>query len=153
MILADVMTTAVVTVSMDDTLRDIRQIFDRHRFHHVVVVEGGKAVGIISDRDVLKHLSPFIGKLSERPQDVGCLSRRAHQIMTRRLTFAGPDTPIAEALALMIHSDISCLPVLDANSKCIGVVTSRDMLRWCSRCAAGSKAAPAPTVSVPFAAA
>lgn len=133
--LADVMTTTVVTVSMDDNLRQIRQIFDRYRFHHVVVVENDKAVGIISDRDVLKHLSPFIGKLSERAQDVDCLNRRAHQIMTRRLTYASPDTPIADALTLMIQNDISCLPVVDGTGKCIGIVTSRDMLRWCTRCA------------------
>ncbi len=141
MTLADIMTTTVVTVSMDDNLRDIRQIFDRYRFHHVVVVEDGKAVGIISDRDVLKHLSPFIGKLSERAQDVDCLNRRAHQIMTRRLMHASPEMPISDALALMIQNDISCLPVLDGNGKCLGVVTSRDMLRWCTRCALPRSAA------------
>jgi len=168
MTLADIMTTTVVTVSMDDNLRDIRQIFNRYRFHHVVVVEDGKAVGIISDRDVLKHLSPFIGKLSERAQDVDCLNRRAHQIMTRRLMHATPETPIADALALMIQNDISCLPVLNADGKCIGVVTSRDMLRWCTRCALptpnvasapgpATKTAPAstqaPGVSAPYVAA
>lgn len=151
MTLADIMTTTVVTVSMDDTLRQIRQIFDRHRFHHVVVVENGKAVGLISDRDVLKHLSPFIGKLSERAQDVQCLNRRAHQIMRRRLTFGTPDTPIADALALMIQKDLSCLPVLDENGACVGIVTSRDMLRWCTQCSVPARpAAPAPAVAAPF---
>ncbi len=145
--LADVMTTSVVTVSMDDNLRHIRQIFDRYRFHHVIVVENGKAVGIISDRDVLKHLSPFIGKLSERAQDVDCLNRRAHQIMTRRLTHATPETPVADALVLMIQNDISCLPVLNDQGKCTGIVTSRDMLRWCTRCAVPSQAAPVPAAA------
>src|SRR5262245_24623856 len=133
MILSDIMITTVVTVSMDDTLRHIRSIFDKYKFHHVIVVEDNKAVGIISDRDVLKHLSPFIGKLSERPQDVDCLNRRAHQIMGRRLTYADPDTPIADAMMLMIQNDISCLPVLDAHGHCLGIVTSRDMLRWCTK--------------------
>lgn len=144
MILSDIMTRTVVTVSMDDNLRDIRRIFERHRFHHVVVVESGKAVGIISDRDVLKHLSPFIGKLSERPQDVECLNRRAHQIMKRRLTYASPNTLVNDAVQLMIQKDLSCLPVLDETGRCIGIVTSRDMLRWCTRCALPTPTVPGP---------
>lgn len=135
MTLADIMTPNVVTVSMDDTLRGIRQIFDRYKFHHVVVVEQGKAVGVISDRDVLKHLSPFVGKLSERTQDVESLQRRAHQIMSRQLVSAPPGTSIGDAITLMIQRDISCLVVTDAGGRCAGIVTSRDMLRWCTRCA------------------
>lgn len=141
MTLADIMTATVVTVSMDDSLRSIRHIFEEHKFHHVVVVHAGRAVGIISDRDVLKNLSPFIGKLSERVQDVECLNRRAHQIMTRRLIFAAPETPIGDALAMMIERDISCLPVIDGQGRCVGIVTSRDMLRWCTACYAPRAAA------------
>jgi acetoin utilization protein AcuB len=144
MTVAEIMTPNVVTVSMDDTLRQIRQIFERHRFHHVVVVERGKAVGVISDRDVLKHLSPFVGKLSERTQDLESLQRRAHQIMSRQLISAPPTTTIGEAITLMIQRDISCLVVTDPDGKCVGIVTSRDMLRWCTRCALPeSQAAPA----------
>jgi acetoin utilization protein AcuB len=142
MTLATIMTHHVVTVSMDDTLRDIRRIFNAHRFHHVVVAHDGKAVGIISDRDVLKNLSPFVGKLSERAQDADSLNRRAHQIMTRRLISGHPEMPIADAIAIMIQTNISCLPVLDPDGRCVGIITSRDMLRWCTRCALAA-AAPA----------
>ncbi|MBY0309388.1 MAG: CBS domain-containing protein, partial [Phycisphaerales bacterium] len=65
----NVMTTDLVTVKPEDTLGEVREIFDTHRFHHLLVIEHGKVVGIISDRDLLKHLSPFVGKISERAQD------------------------------------------------------------------------------------
>ena len=82
----DIMTRAVVSVHVDDTLGRIRQIFEESSFHHVLVTRQGKLVGVISDRDLLKHLSPFLGsKWMERTQDRNILSRKAHQIMKRRL--------------------------------------------------------------------
>ena len=146
MTLNDIMTTGVITVSMDDSLRTVREIFDRYAFHHVVVVHKGKAVGLISERDILKHLSPFIGKISERVQDTASLNKRAHQIMTRLVISAAPDTTIPNAIETMLKHDLSCLPVLNEGGRCVGIVTSRDMLRWCTACAIGPSA-PVPRAS------
>lgn len=77
------MTRKVVTVEMDDTLLTIRMIFQHVKFHHLVVVENRKLVGIISDRDVLREVSSFIGKRIETTRDLDTLKKRAHQIMTR----------------------------------------------------------------------
>jgi acetoin utilization protein AcuB len=140
-ILDDIMTRHVVTVSPDDTLATIRSIFDRFHFHHILVVEQDRMIGIISDRDLLKHLSPFVGRLAERTQDLASLKQKAHQIMCRHVTTARPETPIGDALLLLIQRRISCLPVLDDQGRCAGIVTTRDLLRWCTRCATGSCAA------------
>ena len=125
----EIMTTRVVTVSMDDSLRSVRGLFEQHRFHHLLVVEGHKLVGIISDRDLLRNLSPFLGhNLSERTQDAATLNKRAHQIMTRGLISAGPDTTLQAAVELMLKQRISCLPIVDEQSRPLGIVTWRDIL-------------------------
>lgn len=127
---SDAMTSNVVTVRLDDTLEQIRGVFARYKFHHVVVVERGRAVGVISDRDLLKHLSPFIGTMNEREVDTRSLQRRAHQVMTRKLIHVQSETPLAAAANLMMQQNVSCLPVLDHDEKCIGIITWRDLLRW-----------------------
>jgi len=78
-----IMTNRVATVEMDDSLRIIHGIFCYAKFHHLLVVDNHKLVGVISDRDLLKANSPFLGTPAERPQDTARLSRKAHQIMTR----------------------------------------------------------------------
>ena len=92
-----IMSKRVVTVSPDDSLGVVRRLFDEHRFHHLIVVENGVARGVISHRDLLKHLSPFVGTLSEAKRDAWTLEKRVHQIMSRGIVWAEPETPITDA--------------------------------------------------------
>ena len=131
----DVMTKDVVEVSPDDDLEAIRRLFDVRRFHHALVVEDGKLWGVISDRDLLRHASPFLGTLAERPQDAATRSRKAHSLMTRKPITIGPDAPMREAARRMLEERVSCLPVVDAGGAVVGVVTSRDVLRWATTAA------------------
>lgn len=127
----DIMTTRVETIGMDQSLRDVRARFDECLYHHMIIKnEHGVCVGVISDRDLLKHLSPFVGKMAERSTDVGTLSKRVHQIMTRQLIAVRPRTMFRDAARIMLDHKISCLPVLDADHKCVGIVTLRDVVRW-----------------------
>ena len=124
------MTPHVVTVSMDEGLRTVRQLFEEHRFHHLLVVEGRKLVGVISDRDLLRHISPFLGHdVTERTQDVATLNKRVHQIMIRKPICAHPDMMLQEAVNLILEHRISCLPVVDEQAHPVGIVTWRDVLK------------------------
>lgn len=129
MLLKQVMTTNVVTVEMDTTLKEIREIFENHRFHHLLVAEKGKLLGVISDRDLLKNLSPFLGTVSENTRDSALLKRHAHQIMRRNPITANPDTDVLDACTTFVDKGISCLPVVDENHLVTGIVTWRDILR------------------------
>ncbi len=79
-----IMSPKIVTVEMDETLERIREIFEQHRFHHLLVISGHRLMGVISDRDLLKSISPFVDTLSETSRDSATLQKRAHQIMSRK---------------------------------------------------------------------
>jgi acetoin utilization protein AcuB len=130
MTLESIMTRHVVTVRMDDELYTIRDLFNKYRFHHVLVMDKCRVVGVISDRDLLKNTSPFIGKAAERTMDLQSLHRKAHQIMTRALVSGSPATPVGDAALLMLNNRISCLPIINDDGACVGIVTMRDLLRW-----------------------
>jgi acetoin utilization protein AcuB len=130
--LADIMTRRIVTVNMDETLGSVRAIFDRYRFHHVLVVREDKLVGVLSDRDLLKHISPFVGNdLMERSQDANTLQRRVHQVMIRNPIVGKPELTIPEAAKLVLDRNVSCLPVVDEAMRPRGIVTWRDLLMHC----------------------
>lgn len=127
----DIMTASVCTVGMDDSILAARDLFDRHRFHHVLVLENGRVVGVVSDRDILKRISPFVGNvIMERGQDLNTLEKRIHQVMTRGLVTIGPNELVGLAANIMIAERVSCLPVVDDDRHPLGILTIRDILTW-----------------------
>ncbi len=131
LIVQDIMTQPVETISMDDSVERIRDIFEYNKYHHLIVVgDEGECAGVISDRDLLKNISPFVGKPTERSADTFSLQQRAHQIMTRQLVAVRAQTSLRAATRVMLDHRISCLPVVDANKACVGIVTLRDIVRW-----------------------
>jgi len=124
-----IMTKGLVTVTMDDSVWQVQRLFEKHRFHHLPVVEHAKLVGVISDRDLLRSLSPFVGQVTERKRDRATLRRRVHQIMTREPVYVTPDTSVEDAAALLLKKGVSCMPVVDENTRPIGIVTWRDFLK------------------------
>lgn len=130
-VVEQIMTKPVETISMDDSVYTIREIFETNQYHHLVVLgDEGECVGVISDRDLLKNISPFVGKPGERTADVSCLKRRAHQIMTRQLVAVRKHTSLRAATRVMLDHRISCLPVVNARKHCVGIITLRDIARW-----------------------
>ena len=119
----------IVTISPDETLAHVRKLFQTHRFHHLLVVENLRLVGVISDRDLLRNLSPFVGNaLNERTQDVATLNRKAHQIMTRRVVTGTVDLKLEQAIELILKHGVSCIPIVDADQRPIGILSWRDIL-------------------------
>ena len=130
MALADIMTARIVTVEMDDRLEVVKDIFDTMGFHHLLVVDEHKKLsGIVSDRDLLRALSPYVGSASETARDLATLNKRVHQIMTRQPKTLGPQSTIAQAANLLLTHRISCIPIVDDQFKPVGIVSWRDLLK------------------------
>lgn len=133
MLVKEYMTTKLVTVEMDDTLETVRNIFQNTGFHHLLVVESGSVVGLLSDRDLLRHLSPYVGTSSETTRDAATLHKHVHQIMTRKPVTLTPESELAEVLGKFKQKEVTCLPVVDTKSnRVVGLVTWRDMLKLMS---------------------
>lgn len=124
----DIMSRDVVCVSPDTALMEIRRLLHERGFHHLLVREDDELVGVISDRDVLQAMSPFLDTRSESPRDVRSLERPAAEIMRAPPVTIAPDTPIPEAARSILDHAISCLPVLNG-ADLVGIVTTKDLLR------------------------
>src|SRR5580692_10685646 len=125
-----IMTARVVTVEMDDRLDVVKQIFDTLKFHHLLVVDDRKKLsGVVSDRDLLKALSPYVGSAAETARDIATLNKRVHQIMSRNPLTLHPEAQVAEAVQLLLNQRISCIPIVDREFKPVGILSWRDILK------------------------
>lgn len=130
MLLNEIMTTRLVTVEMDDRLRVVKEIFDSMGFHHLLVVGDDKALrGVVSDRDLLRAISPYVGTAAETTRDIASLNKRVHQIMTRQPITLKADAAVNDAVALFLAHRISCIPIVNEQFRPLGIVSWRDILR------------------------
>ncbi len=129
MSLANVMSTKLVTLDLGDDLSKAATVFDNNDIHHILIVNGKELTGIITDRDVHKHLSPNIGTNKETPRDTTLLQKKIHLIMSRNLVTATVDTTLNEAVLLFYDNHISCLPIVDEHFQVMGIITWRDIIK------------------------
>ena len=123
-----IMSRDVVSVSPDTALMEIRSLLHEHGFRHLLVVEGDDQLcGVISNRDVLQALSPFLDTFSEEHRDVKTLSKPASEIMRSDPLTIEPGTSIKDAAQLLLNNRISSLPVVEGNTL-MGIVTTKDLL-------------------------
>ncbi len=117
------MSTPVVVVKPSDNLAHVRNLMVRYRVGRIVVVdEAGKPIGIITKTDFLKVAS---GSLASRPLD----SIFVRDVMSSDVISITGGRSLREAARLMLQHNIGGLPVVDENSRLIGIITKTDIVR------------------------
>ncbi|HVN31734.1 MAG TPA: CBS and ACT domain-containing protein [Thermoanaerobaculaceae bacterium] len=120
MLVREIMTTAVITVAPDATLEEVCEIMHARNIRHLPVMEDGRLVGVITDRDVHGATS----SLCLAPSQPKGLVRDA---MSHPPTTAHPMDPVEDAARTMRSLKIGCLPVLDDDTL-VGIITGIDLL-------------------------
>jgi CBS domain-containing protein len=117
--LQELMSTQVESISRNATAAEAIARMRQMRVRHLIVSDGGKAVGVLSDRD-LENLGTMAAV-----ETVG--ERMSHPIVT-----ATPDTTVRKAANLLRGRSIGCLPVVDGE-RVVGIVTTADLLELIGR--------------------
>ncbi len=127
--ISQIMSTKPVSVSLDDHLDVVKDIFDNAKFHHILVVDEGKLFGVISDRDLLKAISPNIGTNRYTARDLETLDQPVHRIVTRKPLTLTPDATVDDAVEIFNNNRISCIPIVDSEDVAVGIVSWRDIMK------------------------
>ena len=124
LLVRDSMTREVVTVGPETTAAEALALCREKGIRHLPVLEGGRLVGMISDRD-LRSATPALGD----PDRAQALERiRVADEMAKEVAKVRPEDPIEEAAIEMYERKIGCLPVVD-DDDLVGIVTSSDVMR------------------------
>lgn len=123
LLVKDSMTREVVTLSPQTTAGEALALCRERRIRHLPVLEEGRLVGVVSDRD-LRSATPAFGDPA-RAEALGTIL--VHDVMASDVTTALPDDPIEEAANTMRERRIGCLPVVESGAL-VGIVTSSDVM-------------------------
>jgi acetoin utilization protein AcuB len=126
---SQIMSVNPVSVLLDDHMSVVKEIFDNAKFHHVLVVEEGKLFGVISDRDLLKVISPNLNTSRISLSDLKTLDIPVHRVVTREPITLKPDASVSDAVKIFTIHRISCIPVVDDAGAAVGIISWRDILK------------------------
>ena len=115
--LADIMATTFATVSPETSLANAARRMIEIDTGASAVIDGERLVGMISERDLLRHLS------AGAAADALVADRMTTHVLT-----AGPSTTLPEAMAMMVDGHFRHLPIVGPGSKILGVFSVRDAL-------------------------
>jgi acetoin utilization protein AcuB len=113
------MTREVVTVAPEATVADALEVMRSHDIRHVPVMEGGRVVGVVTDRDLRMTLD----------SDGGAAPGAAvSEIMSAPPVTADSGTPVETAAGILAGRRLGCLPIVD-DGELVGILTGSDLLR------------------------
>ena len=128
MLVEDAMTSAVETLSPDETLRDAINLLRSKRIRHLPVVEASRLVGIVTDRDVKRATPSVLSGVAKEDYDSALLSIKVAQFMTREPITVTRKSGLKTAVGIFINKKVGALPVLD-DGHLVGILTEIDILR------------------------
>jgi CBS domain-containing membrane protein len=124
----ELMSTDVLTIGRNDQLTIADDIMKMKRLRHLPVVEEGRLVGIVTQRDLFHAALSTALNFGEKAQKEFLKTVVVKEVMTDEVLTIDPGADVKEAARLMIEHKIGCLPVLE-NGKLVGLVTETDLLR------------------------
>ncbi|MBS7633676.1 CBS domain-containing protein, partial [Candidatus Bathyarchaeota archaeon] len=116
----DVMIKEVVTIDEGATVKEAAEVMNKFEIGCLITVKRDKAVGIITERDLLKRVVA---------EDREAKKTKVKDIMTSPLVVVEPSTELEEAVRLMFQMKIKKLPVVDGK-RLAGLVTLTDIARF-----------------------
>jgi CBS domain-containing protein len=115
------MVEGVITIEAEAPVMKAVKLMNENEIGCVIVIRKGKAIGIVTERDLLKRV---IGK-SKNPK-----TTKVREIMTKPLIAGNPDMDLEEATKLMFKMKIKKLPVVATEGDLRGLITLTDVARF-----------------------
>ena len=128
-IVREIMMGSPVTLRPDDTLELANNIMVLGRIRHLPVVEDGKLVGLISERDLIGAAAARLFRLEQKNKSALLQTISVKKIMKKQVITVAAETPIKDAAHTMAEKKIGCVPVVD-DGVLIGLVTTTNVLRY-----------------------
>jgi len=116
------MTVKVETVKANEALKGALQKMVKRNVGSIIVVEGGKPVGIITERDISRYVA----------RGTAPLKTQVKKLMSTPLTTIARSATVQEAMMTMLKHGIRRIPVVE-NETMVGIISERDLVRWVVR--------------------
>jgi acetoin utilization protein AcuB len=128
--ITEIMSSPPITGTLDDFLSEVKEMLAVNNTKHLVIIEEGKLMGVLSERDLLLAISPYVNSNVYTTRDLATLNQRVGQILERHPLYLDDQAELEDAIDMFDKNHISCIPIVDADFVPVGVVTKSDIIRF-----------------------
>lgn len=128
MLIGERMSQPVISISKDMPIHDALVLFKTNSIRRAPVLQDGKLIGIVSDKDLFNASPSQATSLSIWEMNYLLSKITVRDVMTRKVFTVQVDTPIEEAARLMADNKIGGLPVLNSDIV-VGMITETDLFK------------------------
>ena len=126
----EIMTKSVVTASATDTVGQALRMLEDQQIRHLPVVDEGRLIGMVSDRDLREYRLPLMEELDDPEHATELLSATLASVMQGSVLALDSGESVAQAIDLMLEYGVGALPVIERHSEeLVGIVSYVDILR------------------------
>jgi len=122
------MSRPVISITKDMPIHEVLALFKKERIRRAPVLDSGKLVGIVSDKDLLNASPSPVSSLSVWEMNYLLAKITVKSVMTRKVLTVDIDTPIEEAARIMADNKIGGLPVMK-EKQVAGMITETDLFK------------------------
>jgi len=129
MLVGNWMTKDVISVDVNDSMQDAARLIRKHKIKRLPVMENGKLVGIVTDRDLKRASASDVTTLEIHELLFLISEIKISDIMTKDPITIPLDYTIDEAAQILLEHKLSGAPVVDDEGQVTGVITQTDIFR------------------------
>lgn len=124
-----IMQQDLITIPPDTSVIEARRIISEKKIDHLLVVDqGDRLMGVLSDRDLKQSWASSATTLSQHELNYLLDQLTAALIMSTKIITVMPETTIERAARIMQENNISALPVMDQD-QLVGIITRTDVMQ------------------------
>lgn len=130
---SDIMSPSVICISDGASLKDAHHLMQTRGVRHLPVVSetDGTLVGVLTHKKMIASVLSMLNKYGQ-----GALDRKERYtpiatVMDKEFQHLTADEPLTAVVEYFIENKLGCLPVVDADKKVLGIVTSSDFIKLC----------------------
>ena len=130
---SDIMSPSVICISDGASLKDAHHLMQTRGVRHLPVISeiDGTLVGVLTHKKMIASVLAMLNKYGQ-----GALDRKERYtpiatVMDKEFQHLTADEPLTAVVEYFIENKLGCLPVVDADKKVLGIVTSSDFIKLC----------------------
>lgn len=126
----EIMTRDPIVASPKDNVADALRLLDDQQIRHLPIVDDGRLVGMVSDRDLREYRLPLMDELEDPDYAAGLGKAAVSEAMATQIVTIEPSESVAVAIDLIIEHGIGAIPVVEQHTEqLVGIVSYVDVLR------------------------